>query len=1096
MKTSSRELKRVHYLIVFWLFLLHFIPGMVAGEETPVPNTFTLLKSRLKTVIVTDYYPYTFVNKEGVPDGFSVNLANAVAKVMGMDLEIKVDTWERAMLRLETGEIDFLPMMAYSKERDKVFDFSVPHTIAFDAFFTRKDSKIINSTEGLKGQTVIVMKGDQAHDYLLSSSFVDSEHLILIDSLPEALRLLSSKKGDAALMPRLVGLTLMNDLNLTNLTQSPVVVESYNRPFSFAVKDGDLLLLERLNQGLSIVKKTGQYREIYDKWFGALEPKELSLKSVLKYIAGLLLAFLLIGSVFAMWTFSMRKQVVSRTKELADEIIERKNAEMRFRQVVDTIQEVFWIGSLDWKEIYYVSPAYEHIWGGKCDEIYQNPLAWVESVVKEDRPKIRAAIPKVIHADTLKIVFPDYRIRKPDGSIAWISVRTFPILDVSGRPYRIAGIAEDITTRKQAEKSLQDILSHQEALLAAIPDIIMEVDANKVYTWANQVGLEFFGEDVLGKEAAYYFEGDHDTYQAVGALFRGEEDVIYVRSWQRRRDGQKRLLAWLCRVLKDSAGNVIGAISTARDITERNLIEEYIEREKVFYDHIINSLPGIFYMYDDQWKLVRWNRKHEEVTGYSHEELFGMHILDLFAEAHKHHITLCVQSVFAEGESFAEAPLLTKSGKQIPHFLTGRLTELDGKQYLLGVGVDITERVRAEEEKDLLQAQLLQAQKMESVGRLASGVAHDFNNMLTAIIGHAELAMMKCTPSAPIIAHLEVIEDTAHRSADLTRQLLTFARKQTIAPKALDINGAVSGMLKMLQRLIGEDLDLVWTPGANLWQVKIDPSQIDQLLVNLCVNARDAITGVGKINIETKNIAIDEAYCAFYPSFVCGEYVMLAVSDNGHGMSKEVLDHIFEPFFTTKEVGKGTGLGLATVYGIVKQNNGFVNVYSESGKGATFKIYLPRFVGKAMKPTVESAVEMPRGSGETVLLVEDEAPILDVSKEILEQLGYVVLIASTPGEALRLAKTHAAKIHLLITDVVMPVMNGRDLSKLISNIKPGVKCLFISGYTANVIAHQGVLDEGVNFIQKPFSMKDLAFKVREVLDNADVSVVFNFYERE
>jgi ABC-type amino acid transport substrate-binding protein len=337
MKTSSRELKRVHYLIVFWLFLLYFIPGMVAGEETPVPNTSTLLKSRLKTVIVTDYYPYTFVNKEGVPDGFSVNLANAVAKVMGMDLEIKVDTWERAMLRLETGEIDFLPMMAYSKERDKVFDFSVPHTIAFDAFFTRKDSKRINSTEGLKGQTVIVMKGDQAHDYLLSSSFVDSEHLILIDSLPEALRLLSSKKGDAALMPRLVGLTLMNDLNLTNLTQSPVVVESYNRPFSFAVKDGDLLLLERLNQGLSIVKKTGQYREIYDKWFGALEPKELSLKSVLKYIAGLLLAFLLIGSVFAMWTFSMRKQVVSRTKELADEIIERKNAEMRFRQVVDTI---------------------------------------------------------------------------------------------------------------------------------------------------------------------------------------------------------------------------------------------------------------------------------------------------------------------------------------------------------------------------------------------------------------------------------------------------------------------------------------------------------------------------------------------------------------------------------------------------------------------------------------------------------------------------------------------------------------------------------------------------------------------------------------
>ena len=314
---------------------------------------------------------------------------------------------------------------------------------------------------------------------------------------------------------------------------------------------------------------------------------------------------------------------------------------------------------------------------------------------------------------------------------------------------------------------------------------------------------------------------------------------------------------------------------------------------------------------------------------------------------------------------------------------------------------DITERKRAEEEKDKLQAQLLQAQKMESVGRLAGGVAHDFNNMLSAILGHAELAMMRCTPSEPIHAHLKVIEDSAHRSADLTRQLLAFARKQTVAPKVLDINDTVSGMLKMLLRLIGEDIDLVWMPGAGLWQVKIDPSQIDQLLANLCVNARDAIAGVGKVTIETENIAFDEAYCAVHPGFACGEYVMLAVSDDGCGMDKEVLDHIFEPFFTTKEVGKGTGLGLATVYGIVKQNEGFINVYSEPDKGTTFKIYLPRFVGEAMEPTAESTAETPKGHGETVLLVEDEPVILDVSREMLEQLGYTVLIAGTPGEALR-----------------------------------------------------------------------------------------------
>jgi signal transduction histidine kinase/CheY-like chemotaxis protein len=470
------------------------------------------------------------------------------------------------------------------------------------------------------------------------------------------------------------------------------------------------------------------------------------------------------------------------------------------------------------------------------------------------------------------------------------------------------------------------------------------------------------------------------------------------------------------------------------------------------------------------------------VTGYSHEELLGMHVLDLFAEVNKNYISLRVHTVFAEGESFAEAPLLTKSGKQIPHFFTGRLTVLDGKQYLLGVGVDITERVRAEEEKDLLQAQLLQAQKMESVGRLAGGVAHDFNNMLSAIIGHAELAMMRCTSSEPILANLKVIHDSAHRSAGLTRQLLAFARKQTVAPRVINVNDTVAGMLKMLMRLIGEDIDVVWMPGAGLWKVKIDPSQLDQLLANLCVNARDAIPGVGKVTIETENTTFDEAYCAVHLGFVCGEYVVLAVSDDGCGINKEDIDHIFEPFFTTKELGKGTGLGLATVYGIVKQNEGFVNVYSEPDKGTTFKIYLPRFVGGVIEPRAESTEETPKGRGEMLLLVEDEPVILDVSREMLEQLGYVVLTASTPSEALRQAETHAAEIKLLITDVVMPKMNGRDLARLIGDIKPGLKCLFISGYTANVIANHGVLDEGVHFLQKPFSMKDIATKVRHALE--------------
>jgi signal transduction histidine kinase/CheY-like chemotaxis protein len=397
---------------------------------------------------------------------------------------------------------------------------------------------------------------------------------------------------------------------------------------------------------------------------------------------------------------------------------------------------------------------------------------------------------------------------------------------------------------------------------------------------------------------------------------------------------------------------------------------------------------------------------------------------------------------------------------------------------------DITERKQAAEEKLRLEGQLQQAQKMESVGRLAGGVAHDFNNMLCVILGHAELGLMRLDPSHPVCADLQEISKTAQRSADLTRQLLAFARKQTIAPKVIDLNETVAGMLKMLQRLIGEDIELLWQPSADLWQVKMDPSQLDQSLANLCVNARDAIENTGRITIETENSSIDAEYCAANPEATPGNYVRLTVSDDGSGMDRETLLHIFEPFYTTKEQGKGTGLGLATVYGIVKQNKGFISIYSEPGQGTTFSVYLPRDAGErgTLAATGDQAAAVPHGR-ETILLVEDEPAILNIALLMLEKQGYTVLAASTPGEAIRMAREYPGNIQMLMTDVIMPEMNGRDLAKNILSLYPRVKRLFMSGYTADVIAHHGVLDEGVHFIQKPFSLPTMAAKVRMVLDS-------------
>jgi signal transduction histidine kinase/ActR/RegA family two-component response regulator len=387
------------------------------------------------------------------------------------------------------------------------------------------------------------------------------------------------------------------------------------------------------------------------------------------------------------------------------------------------------------------------------------------------------------------------------------------------------------------------------------------------------------------------------------------------------------------------------------------------------------------------------------------------------------------------------------------------------------------------DEKATLEKQLQQAQRMEAVGRLAGGVAHDFNNMLGVILGYTDMALTQVGAEQPLHAPLVEIRKAAQHSADLTRQLLAFARRQTVTPKVLELNEIVEGMLKMLQRLIGENIQLSWQPGANLWAVKMDPAQIDQILANLCVNARDSIAGVGTLSIVSENVVVDQAFCVTHPDAKPGEYVRLAVSDSGCGMEKEMLAHIFEPFFTTKDVGVGTGLGLATVDGIVHQNNGFIRVASAPGQGTAFTIYLPRHAEQHVEEKgMGGETRVAKQGRETVLLVEDESTLLQMTTIMLQELGYTVMAANTPDEALRLASEHNSEIQLLMTDVVMPKMSGRDLTERLLSLYPHLKSLFMSGYTADIISEQGILDEKVNFLQKPFSIKDMAEKVREALD--------------
>ncbi len=541
---------------------------------------------------------------------------------------------------------------------------------------------------------------------------------------------------------------------------------------------------------------------------------------------------------------------------------------------------------------------------------------------------------------------------------------------------------------------------------------------------------------------------------------------------------------------------VEGSLVFLRDISKRKEAEERLRTSEHFLRSILSSSPTLIYIYDlISRQNVFANQEIVDFLGYTQEQVLAMgpnlflEILhpDDAAIVTDHHARFSN----APDDEVLEVEYRMKDSKgewrwfHCQEALFARSPEGHAWR-ILGSAQDITERKHAEKERKALQAQLNQAQKMESVGRLAGGVAHDFNNSLGVVLGYTEMALEMTSPDQPIFADLKEIEKAARRSAELTRQLLAFARRQTISPKVLDLNNTVEGMLKMLRRLIGEDISLNWLPGNNLWPIKVDPSQIDQILANLCVNARDAITGTGAVTIETQNIVLDKAFRAEHEGGVSRECVLLAVRDDGSGMDRETMERVFEPFFTTKELGKGTGLGLATVYGIVKQNNGLIDACSEPGKGTAFHIYFPRYTAEVERVEPEDSGAPVTGSAETILLVEDEPANLKMAKRMLRRLGYTVLLAGAPGEAIRIAKEQPGKIRLLVTDVVMPEMNGRDLAENIMALNPDIKILFMSGYTADVIAHHGVLDEEVHFIQKPFSMQDLASKLQEMLGESEI----------
>ena len=781
---------------------------------------------------------------------------------------------------------------------------------------------------------------------------------------------------------------------------------------------------------------------------------------------------------------------ITRLKRMETTLTEN---EMFIRTVMDHLPLGIAVNSIDPAVTFeYINDNFPRLYRTTKEAISKPDGFW--SAVYED-PVLREKIKKQVlddcsSGDPEKMIWEDVPITREHEETTYITARNIPIPSKG----LMISVVWDVTKKKTTEAALQETkrLLENTQSLARFGGWEYTLETSNLI-WTDEIfrihGMDEFKNPVDLNHAISFYEPDSaetitnafqnlihnlEPYDLEVKLKRADNRTIWVRTMGRP-------------VLEN--GRIIGAAGNIMDITDRKSAEERLRQSHELLSNLARLVPSVIFQYrlfpdgtscfpyaspgmNDIYEVTPEEVVKDAAPVFSrlHPDDYDQVVHAIQQSAHTLQTFYCEFKVILPRQG-----LRWRWSQAHPERLE------DGSILWHGIVSDVTERKQAEQEKEKLQAQLSQAQKMEAVGTLAGGIAHDFNNMLSIILGNAEMILEDLGSSNPLAAGLQEIRKAAERSADLTRQLLAFARKQTVSPKILDLNTAIEGILKMLRRLIGENIDLLWLPGENLRTVKIDPSQIDQILANLCVNARDAIKDIGKITIETGNARFDADHCRDNEGFRPGDYVMVAVSDTGCGIDKKEQENIFDPFFTTKPKGKGTGLGLSTVYGIVKQNNGFIKLYSEIDKGTTFKIYLPWHIEKE-GPEDRKQIEHGVLKGhETVLLVEDETAILQMTRQMLERLGYNVLAASTPEEAIRMCQSPDTAIDLLMTDVVMPAMNGRTLAERLSHSRPRMKLLYMSGYTANVIAHHGVLDKGVNFINKPFSKQDLSQKLREIL---------------
>lgn len=1063
-----------------------FLSGLQCADGFGVPAGEKTQTDVKKIVVVSDdaYPPYIFQDEAGNIRGILPDQWALWEQKSGVEVELKAMDWADAINEMRQGRADVIDTVFKTEDRERFLDFTSPYAEIEVPIYTQKDLGGIVDVSSLKGFTIGVKAGDAVIEILKSKGITSLVEYSGYEDL-----ILDAKKGNIKVfsVDKPPAVYFLSKHGISNEFRESFLL--YAGHFHRAVQKGRGDILGLVENGFHKISG-GEYRKIDKKWMGTPFLFREFLRQCRTGLLGLAAAILalLLGNV------TLSRMVQAKTSEL-------RKSEEELREQKELL-ELFMLHSPIYSFIKDVTPTESRVLIASENFIQMIGIPGSQMRGKTMGELFPPEFASKITDDDISVVSKGevLNVNEELNGRHYTSIK-FPI--INGNKTLLAGYTIDITERIRAEAALVESEKKYRMLTETMKDVVWVIDvdsAKYLYISPSVTLLRGFSvsEVLSGPVADSLVPGQFEKLEKIvrtniADFVAGKttsDDFFSLELTQPCKDGSTIITEAVVRIWRNPQTGKLELHGSTRDITKRKRIEENLRESRRQHAAMLARLPGMAYRCgnDCGWTMSFVSSGCLELTGYAPDDLIGSKRIaygDIIRPAYREPVWEEWQRALREHRRFEgeyEIATITGDIRWVWEKGEGVYDEKGNVIALEGFIMDITQRVIAEKEKSMLQAQLVQAQKLESVGCLAGGVAHDFNNMLQAIIGYAEMALAQVSPDQPLHSDLVEIKKTALRSTNLTRQLLTFARRQTAAPVEFDIKEAIDDMSNMLHRLVGENIHLELKAESGLGDVLLDRGQFEQVLFNLCINARDAIGKSGHITVEATPVVVTHGHAIRQQGLKSGSYVKLSVKDDGPGIPKEIHDRIFEPFFTTKPMSEGSGLGLSVVYGIVTQANGVIHLESELGKGTDFQIYLPQCAHKEKAPGVPSPVKPSAPAVHaTILLVDDEILILRPTKQILESMGHKVIPANSPLEAILLLDNSKDEINLLVTDVTMPDMSGPEM--LVEMIKrhPKLKYIFMSGHTADLIAKQGFNEDKMNFIEKPFTRAELSAKIQEVL---------------